>query len=81
MTDEKKSAAATKEDIELLMDSLAKQYDAMERWKDDLLKTTSDRFDFAVETIRREVPPAKSDEIASLRDRVRRIEERLGLWP
>ena len=78
-TPKKNSAPATKADIELLMDSLGKLYDANERWKQQIIHETTRKFDLAVETVRREVPPAKSDQIEVLSDRIRRLEHHVGL--
>jgi hypothetical protein len=74
----KESPPATKADIELLMDSIGKLYDATERWKHEIICETTDKFDFAVETMRRDLPAAKSDQIEVLVDRVARLEELIG---
>jgi hypothetical protein len=73
------SPPATKADIAMLMDSLAKMYDANERWKQETIRETSDKFEITVDAIRRDLPPAKSDQIEVLRDRVHRLEVRAGI--
>lgn len=75
----KKSPPATKFDIELLMNSVGRLYDANERWKQEIIQETNDKFDFTVETLRRDVPAAKSDQIEVLNDRIHRLEEHCGL--
>lgn len=68
-------AAATKEDIAMLMDSNAKMYDAMAGWKDEL----KEHFDVALENVRHDLIGANKDRIEDHEHRLKRLETQTGL--
>lgn len=77
---------ATKEDVRLLMEQIGRLYDATEGWKDEMRDTTErwkdevkGHFDLAVETIRHDLLGANRDDIASMKDRLTRLERQTGL--
>lgn len=84
---------ATKADINALMDSIGKLYDANEAWKDEILAANKGwkdeiirHFDVVVEDIRHNLEGANRDEIEVLKDskadhekRISRLESHVGL--
>jgi len=68
------SPPATKADIDLLMGTLAKLYDANERWKDEL----KEHFDLKIEIMQSELAGAKHDRIENHEDRILRLEEHVA---
>lgn len=78
------SPPATREDIEQLAGMIGSHYDRtaqqiadleehMEQWKEDLIE----QFRLTVDEIRREMRGANRDEIQTLRDRLRNVEQLL----
>jgi len=72
----------TKADINALMDSIGKLYDANEAWKEEIIR----HFDVVVENIRHDLEGANRDEIEVLKDskasheqRITRLESHVGL--
>ena len=72
---------ATKADIQMLMDSIGKLYDANVFWKEEL----KDHFDLVIEDLRHDFLGVRNDEVVLLSDktkdldkRVSRIEARIG---
>ena len=67
------TSPATKADIEALMDSIGKLYDANERWKDEIIQ----HFGIAVEHLRHELIGIHRDKISLLEDRAKSHEGRI----
>ena len=72
------STPATKADIQALMDSIGRLYDATERWKDDIVNSNERwkeeivlNFGVSVEHIRQDLIGIHTDKIRLLQDRVR----------
>ena len=80
MTDD--TTPATKADIQALMDSIGRLYDANEHWKDEVILS----FSISVEHFRQELIGIHKDTIRLLEDRTKshdgrilRLETRLGV--
>jgi len=87
------SSPATKQDIAMLMTSIGKLYDDTHSFKDDVRAEMADlkneivaseermkhHFDVVAEDLRHDVLGANRDEIESIKDRVVRIEQHVGL--
>jgi len=93
----RKTTPATKQDLRLLEQQLMRRIDVKFEERDarlikhferaiDKAITTSQQeilrhFDLTVETIRHDLLGANADEVASLADRVNRLERHVGLTP
>lgn len=85
----KESAApATKDDIKLLMDEIAKFYQASERWKNELTENVEAKmeawkeeikghFDLVAEQLRSDIVSATREEVAGLKDATQGYQQRL----
>lgn len=69
---------ATKADIQMLMDSIGKLYDANERWKDEVMSDVKRHFDVVVEQIRHDLKGANREAIEVHKDRTNDHETRIG---
>ena len=75
MSDEQ-SAPATKQDIAMLMAEIGKLYDANRQWKEEL----KHHFDVVAENIHHDMMHgALSDKVEQHADRIRRVEQHVGL--
>lgn len=72
-----KDAPATKADIELLMKSIDRLYEACERWKQETVDETNRHFDVVVEQLVDDFNGATRDELQLLKDRQSRFGRRL----
>lgn len=75
------AAPATKEDIRQLMEMLGSSEDRTAKHIAESESRMKHYFDVAVENIRVELAGANSDEIESIKNRIKRVEDRVGLAP
>lgn len=75
---------ATKADIRLLMEEMARLYDANQRWKDEILEhvaaaeiRTKEHFDVVAENLRHDYAGAFEDKLGQHTDTIERHEDRL----
>ncbi|MGE0536212.1 MAG: hypothetical protein AB7O68_14625 [Pirellulales bacterium] len=86
------SALATKADVRFITEKLTEILDGQDKLRRELEERVDARiaaseervkrhFDVAVETIRKDLVGANADEIESLKTRVSRVEQHVGLAP
>jgi hypothetical protein len=75
MTKRDQSAAATKQDVAMLMEEFGKLYSATERWKDEI----KHHFDLQFELAREDLKGATLDRLTSHNRRIARLEKHAGL--
>ena len=85
-----KQTAATKQDVQLLMQEIGKLYDANQRWKQEVMQNTDDRisaseervmghFDLVAENIKYDFQGAFNDKLVQHERRIIRLERKAGL--
>jgi hypothetical protein len=75
MVQDDSQAAATKQDIQMLMDSMGKLYEANERWKEEIIH----EFKVVAEDIRHDALGANKDKIQNHENRITHVEQALGV--
>ncbi len=86
MSSDNSQAAATKQDIKMIMDQIGKLYDANERWKDEILEQQKEwkeeivhEFKVVAEDFRHDAMGANKDRIENHEDRIVRLEQHTKL--
>lgn len=86
MSNKDDQAAATKQDISMLMEQMGTLYDANERWKDEILDANEKwkdeiihEFHLVAEDSKHDIGGVQNDRIAGVENRVTRLEQHTGM--